>query len=64
MLGNKLIPSNRSLGNKYIAEYRIGIKREPKNLSPNIQIQSKYPEIINNFNTSRSHQEPVIKYAK
>ena len=65
MLGNKLTPPNsRFLGHKYIAQYTLGTKREPKNLSSNIQIQSKHPEIINNFNSSKSHQEPVIKYTK
>ena len=65
MLGNKLTPPNsRFLGHKYIAQYTLGTKREPKNLSSNIQIQSPNPGILNNFNTSKSHQEPVIKYAK
>jgi len=65
MLGNKLTPPNsRFLGNKYIGQYTLGNKREPKNLSTNLISQSKYPEIVNNFNTSKSHQEPVIKYTK
>ena len=65
MLGNKLTPPNsRFLGHKYIAQYTLGNKREPKNLSSNLISQSKHPEIINNFNSSRSHQEPVIKYTK
>ena len=64
MLGNKLTqPNSRFLGHKYISQYTIGNKREPKNLSSNLILsQSKHPEIINNFNTSR--QEPVIKYTK
>jgi len=49
MLGNKLTPPNsRFLGHKYIAQYTLGNKREPKNLSSNLILsQSKYPEIIN-----------------
>lgn len=59
MLGHKLTPPNsRFLGNKYIAQYTMGHKREPKSLSPGILTQSSNPEIINNFNTPKSHQEP------
>jgi len=66
MLGNKLTPPNsRFLGHKYIAQYTLGSKKEPKNLSANLILsQSKHPEIINNFNTSKSHHEPVIQYTK
>jgi hypothetical protein len=65
VLGNKLTPPNsRFLGNKYIAQYTMGHKREPKSLSQGILIQSPYPEIVNNFNTPKSHQEPIRKFTK
>ena len=63
MIGHKFTPPNsRFLGNKYIGQYAMGNKREPKNLSPNIQVQSPNPGINNNFNTSKTHQEPARKY--
>lgn len=63
MLGIKF-QVGRNLGHKTINIGGLGNKKEPINFLPAVITHSKNPEIINNFNNSISHRQPIKNYIK
>jgi len=61
MLGVKL-QAGRNLGHKTLSIGGLGHKREPMNFKPAVIAQTPHPEIINNFNNSISHRQPIKNY--
>lgn len=63
MLGSKF-QFGRNLGQKTVSIGGLGHKREPTNFKPAVISQSPNPEIINTFNNSISHRQPIKNYIK
>jgi len=63
MLGHKSVGSH-SIGHKSIGHSGVGHKSQPHSQAPVTMQLKQNPEIVNTFNSSSSHREPIKNYIK